>query len=100
VEALAAFVAALLAVAGGGAAVASGVCAILGRRGAVVGSGLTLGAGHLGLIWFQRVADRCTEVALSGRLVARLGRTISGVSRSIGLVEVVSCGHRGAKRSR
>jgi hypothetical protein len=94
VAALAAFVAALLAVAGTGATVRSGACAILGRGRAIVGGGLALGPGRLGLVRVQRVAERGVDVSLSGSLVSGLCGTISGVGRAIGLVAVVLRGHR------
>jgi hypothetical protein len=90
---LAAFVASLLAIACRRATVASGTKTIIARRRAIVDSGLAPGPGDLGLIRFQRVADRGVDVSLSGGSVSRLGCTVSGVSRAIGLVEVVLPGH-------
>jgi len=93
VAASATFVSSLLAVACGGATVAAGTSAILGRRPPIVGGGLSLGAGDLGLIRFQRVADRCVDVSPSGSAISRLSGTISRVGRSVGLVKVVVRGH-------
>jgi hypothetical protein len=81
----AACVASLLAVAGGGAAVASGVAAVLGRSRPIVRGGFPRGASRLGLIGLERVADRGADVALTGRFVAALGRAVSGVGVPIGL---------------
>ena len=89
VVAVAAFVAALFAVACRRPTVASGASAIPSRRRAIVGSGLALGPRDLGLIRFQCVADRRANVSLSGSSVSCLCRTVSGLSGAIGLVEVV-----------
>jgi hypothetical protein len=97
---LAACVATLLAAAGGGAAVASGVAAVLGRSRPVVRGGSPRGASCLGLIAVERVADRRAEVALPGRFVAALGRAVSGVGVPIGLIAVVGCGHARVPRPR
>ena len=95
---LAACVASPLAVAGGGAAVASGVAAVLGRSRPIVRGGFPRGASCLGLIGLERVADRGADVALPGRFVAALGRAVSGVGVPIGLIAVIGCSH-GRERS-
>jgi serine/threonine-protein kinase RsbW/stage II sporulation protein AB (anti-sigma F factor) len=78
------------------ATVIAGACAILRRRRPIVGGGLALGPGELGLIRFERIADRGADVSLCGRLVSCLRRAISGVRGVIGLVPVLLRGH-GAK---
>jgi hypothetical protein len=55
---------------------------------------LALGPGDLGLIRFQRIADRGLDVSLCGRLISRFRCTISGLSGPVGLVPVVFAGHR------
>jgi hypothetical protein len=55
---------------------------------------LALGPCDLGLIRFQRIADRGADVSLSGSLISTLCRTISGVSRAVGLVAIVVAAHR------
>lgn len=76
----------------GGAAVASGAPAILGRSGSVVRGRLAPGAGDLGLILLERVANHSADVAFPGCPVAGLGRAVSGVGLLIETVELVGRG--------
>jgi hypothetical protein len=93
VRRLAAFIASPLAVAGGGPAVAPGIAAIPGGSRPIVRGRLAPGARDLGLILFERVADRGEDVALPSDAVTALGRAISGVGVPIGLVAVIGSGH-------
>ena len=93
--ALAAFVASLLAVAHRGATVVPGPAAIIGRCRAIVSRGSALGAGRVGLIRVDGVADCCVDVSLSGASISSFSCAISAVGRAIGLVEVVFGGHPG-----
>jgi hypothetical protein len=90
---LAAFLASPLAVAGGGAAVASGVTAVFGCSRPIVLGGFPRGASCLRLIGLERVADRGAEVALPGRFVAALGCAVPGVGVPIGLIAVIGSSH-------
>jgi anti-sigma regulatory factor (Ser/Thr protein kinase) len=90
---LAAFAASPFAVGCRGATVVPGPHAIPGRRRAIVRSRSALGLSGLGLIFLQRVADRRADVTFPGRPVPRLRRTVSRLSRAIGLVELVLCAH-------
>jgi serine/threonine-protein kinase RsbW/stage II sporulation protein AB (anti-sigma F factor) len=83
-----------LAVAGGGAAVASGVAAVLGRSRSILSGRFPCGTSHLGLIRLERVADRGADVPLPGRSVAALGRAVAGVGVLLGLVAIIGGCHR------
>ena len=86
-------VASLLAVVGGGAAVAAGAVAVFGRSCPIVAGWFSCCASYLGLVGFERVADRGADVAVPGRLVAALGSAVSVVGVAISLIAVIGYGH-------
>jgi len=82
-----------LAVAGGGAAVASGVVAVLGRNRSTLSGRFPRRTSQLGLIRLERVADRGADVPLPARWVAALGRAVSRVGVPIGLIAIIGGSH-------